>query len=254
MKIDLNCDMGESFGNYKIGNDEEMLQVITSANIACGFHAGDANVMCHTVQMAKANGVAIGAHPGFPDLEGFGRRSMECTDNELKNYIRYQVGALREFCTYAGVELQHVKPHGNMYTMAQEDDRMARAILEVIATLGKNVITFAEYNSAISNMAVKMGVPVAIEGFGDRTYAANAHYIQVRKGPDKEHQVGLIERDVRLVKEKKIKAVTGEDVDLPVQTICIHGDTIGAVDLMRGLREALEAEGVEITAAKNIVL
>ena len=253
MKIDLNCDMGESFGNYIIGNDEEMLKIVTSANIACGFHAGDANVMYKTVKYAKENNVAIGAHPGFPDLEGFGRRNMECTDDEIKNYIRYQVGALREFCNYFKVELQHVKPHGNLYTMAQEDDRMAKAILEVIASLGNDVITFAEYDSAISNMANKMGVPVAIEGFGDRTYAANAHYIQVRKGPTKEEQIGLIERNVKLVKEKKIKAVTGEIIDLPVQTICIHGDTIGAVELMRNLRNALEKEGIEITAAKNII-
>lgn len=248
MKIDLNCDLGESFGNFKMGNDVEMMKYITSANIACGFHAGDANVMCETVNMAKNAGVAIGAHPGFPDLEGFGRRNMSCTSNEIKNYIRYQVGALREFCSFAGVELQHVKPHGNLYVMAMEDNEMAKAILEVIATLGKNVITFALNDSAISNMAKTMGVPVAIEGYGDREHTYNGHIVQIRKGPDEDRTERLTQRAIRLVKEGKVITNTGKDIDLRVQTLCVHGDTFGAADLMKNIREGLEREGVEITS------
>lgn len=253
MKIDLNCDLGESFGNFKMGNDVEMMKYITSANIACGFHAGDANVMCETVQMAKNAGVAIGAHPGFPDLEGFGRRNMICTSNELKNYIRYQVGALREFCTYAGVELQHVKPHGNLYVMAMEDDEMAKAILEVISTLGKNVITFALHDSAISNMAKSMGVPVAIEGYGDREHTNNGHIVQIRKGPEEDRTARLTQRAIRLIKDKKVVTSTGDDIDLSVQTLCVHGDTFGAADLMKSIRKGLESEGIEITAISNFL-
>ncbi|MCR5212795.1 MAG: 5-oxoprolinase subunit PxpA [Eubacterium sp.] len=253
MRIDLNCDLGESFGNFTMGNDNEMMKYITSANIACGFHAGDANVMCQTVNMAKNAGVAIGAHPGFPDLEGFGRRNMTCTNNEIKNYIRYQVGALREFCNFAGVELQHVKPHGNLYVMAMEDDEMARAILEVIASLGKNVITFALNDSAISNMAKSMGVPVAIEGYGDREHTNNGHIVQIRKGPDEDRVERLTKRAIRLVKEGKVITNTGDDIDLRVQTLCVHGDTYGAWDLMKNIREKLEKENIEITAISNFL-
>jgi len=253
MKIDLNCDLGESFGNFKMGNDVEMMKYITSANIACGFHAGDANVMSETVNMAKNAGVALGAHPGFPDLEGFGRRNMTCTSNEIKNYIRYQVGALREFCSFAGVELQHVKPHGNLYVMAMEDDEMAKAILEVISSLGKNVITFALNDSAISNMAQSMGVPVAIEGYGDREHTYNGHIVQIRKGPDEDRTTRLTDRAIRLVKEGKVITNEGKDIDLRVQTLCVHGDTFGAADLMKNIREGLEREGVEITAISNFL-
>ena len=253
MKIDLNCDLGESFGNFKMGNDSEMMKYITSANIACGFHAGDANVMSETVRFARAAGVAIGAHPGFPDLEGFGRRNMSCTENEIRNYIRYQVGALREFCTYAKLELQHVKPHGNLYVMAMEDEKMARAILEVLSTLGKDVITFALNDSAISNMAKAMGVPVAIEGYGDREHTNNGHIVQIRKGPKEDLTQVLTDRAVRLVTEHKVISNTGDETELHVQTLCVHGDTYGAVNLMKNIREGLEAKGVEITAVKNII-
>lgn len=253
MKIDLNCDLGESFGNFKMGDDIEMMKYITSANIACGFHAGDANVMSRTVQMAKDAGVAIGAHPGFPDLEGFGRRNMSCSDEEIRNYIRYQVGALREFCNYAKVDLQHVKPHGNLYVMAMEDDEMARAILEVLSTLGKEVITFALNDSAISNMATKMGVPVAIEGYGDREHTNNGHIVQIRKGPEEDLTKKLTERAIRLVTEHKVISNTGDDVDLHVQTLCVHGDTFGAASLMKNIREGLEGAGVEITPIRNII-
>ncbi len=253
MKIDLNCDLGESFGNFKMGDDVEMMKYITSANIACGFHAGDANVMCKTVQMAKDAGVAIGAHPGFPDLEGFGRRNMECTNEELRNYIRYQIGALREFCSYAGVELQHVKPHGNMYVMAMEDDNMARAILEVLSTLGKEVITFALNDSAISNMAKTMGVPVAIEGYGDREHTSNGHIVQIRRGPEEDMTEKLTSRALNLVKNHKVITNTGEEIELNVQTLCVHGDTFGATRLMKSIREGLEKDGIEVTAIKNII-
>ena len=253
MKIDLNCDLGESFGNFKMGNDIEMMKYITSANIACGFHAGDANVMAETVKLAKEAGVAIGAHPGFPDLEGFGRRNMTCSNSEIKNYIRYQVGALREFCSFAGVELQHVKPHGNLYVMAMEDDEMARAILEVIATLGKNVITFALNDSAVSHMAAQMGVPVAIEGYGDREHTRDGHIVQIRKGSEEDLTETLTSRAIRLVNEHKVITNLGEDIELNVQTLCVHGDTFGAAKLMKNIREGLEREGVEITAIKNII-
>ena len=158
-KVDINCDMGESFGLYEQGNDEEMMKYISSANIACGFHAGDPHVMRKTVELAKKYNVGIGVHPGFPDLLGFGRRAMACTPSEIKDYIIYQMGALREFANIFDVKLQHCKPHGALYMRAMEDKQVARAILEAIHAVSKDMIVFALNNSEFMEEAIKMGIP-----------------------------------------------------------------------------------------------
>jgi UPF0271 protein len=173
MNMDLNCDMGESFGAYKVGLDEEVIKFITSANIACGWHAGDPMVMDRTVQMAKENGVGVGAHPGYPDLLGFGRRNIDCLPNEIRNYVVYQVGALRAFCDLHGVTLRHVKPHGNLYNTAVGDETVARAVAEAIAGVDPKLIWVALAGAKtehISRIGQEMGLAVAFEAFPDRAY------------------------------------------------------------------------------------
>ena len=168
--VDLNCDLGESFGAYKIGRDEDVIPLISSANVACGWHAGDAVVMERTVKAAAEAGVAVGAHPGFPDLVGFGRRNMNITPSEAKAYIIYQIGALQAFCRACGVKLQHVKPHGALYNMAAKDEKLAAAICEGIASVSDEIILLGLSGSVMSDAAEKVGIGFASEVFADRAY------------------------------------------------------------------------------------
>ncbi|MCD2137364.1 LamB/YcsF family protein [Salinicoccus halitifaciens] len=253
MKIDLNCDMGESFGLHVQGNDEEMMKYITSANIACGFHSGDPHVMRETVALAKKYGVGIGAHPGLPDLVGFGRRRMDCTASEMKDFVTYQMGALREFSRANGVSIQHCKPHGAMYMQAMEDHEVARAILEAIEEIDKNTIVFAVNNSAMLDEAVKMGIPVAKEGYADREHTADGSLVLTRKSRNLDDFDKMAERVVRLVKEKKVITHDGEDASLEVETICIHGDNPDAPKLAKSVVSALENAGVEIVPVKQLI-
>jgi UPF0271 protein len=170
MKIDLNCDLGESFGNYKIGMDEEVIKYISSANIACGFHASDPLVMAKTVSLAKENGVSIGAHPGYPDLVGFGRRNMNVAPEELKAMVQYQIGALNAFCKAAGIKMKHVKPHGAMYNMASKDEKLALAIAEGIAEVDDSLILLGLSGSQLLTAAATVGLKCANEVFADRAY------------------------------------------------------------------------------------
>ena len=170
MKIDLNCDLGESFGNYKIGMDEEVIKYISSANIACGFHASDPLVMVKTVSLAKENGVSIGAHPGYPDLVGFGRRNMNVAPEELKAMVQYQIGALNAFCKSAGIKMNHVKPHGAMYNMAAKDEKLALAIAEGIAEVDYSLILLGLSGSQLLTAAATVGLKCANEVFADRAY------------------------------------------------------------------------------------
>lgn len=219
MKVDLNCDMGESYALYELGNDEEMMNYITSANIACGYHAGDPHVMRKTVQLAKEYEVQIGAHPSFPDPLGFGRREMNCTDGEIKDYITYQLGALREFAKLSGLQIQHCKPHGALYTMAMEDERMAKAILEAIAEIDQNIIVFALNNSAIVELGGKMGLRIAKETFADREHTKTGAIVPVRKGQKIDDYEALADRVVRMVMEETVKTDTGEDARIKAQTV-----------------------------------
>lgn len=254
MKIDLNCDMGESFGLYQMGQDEEMMQYISSANIACGYHAGDPHVMRQTVELAQKYDVEIGAHPGFPDLLGFGRRYLTCTPQELKDYIIYQTGALQAFAEAYNLKLQHCKPHGALYMMAMSDEKLARAILEGIASFSDNMIVYALNNSAVVHVGEQMGIPIAKEVYADREHTKDGSIVLTRSGPSIQSYEDMAERVVRMVTEGKVLTPDGEEAQLEAQTVCIHGDTAGAPQLIKEICKKLDAAGVRIEPVKKILL
>ncbi len=251
-KIDFNCDMGESFGMYKMGFDEEVIKHITSANIACGFHAGDPMWMRHTVDLALRHGVAIGAHPSFPDLNGFGRRNMVVSADEAKNDVTYQVGALQAFT--ADKRLQHVKPHGAMYNMAVNDESLAQAICESILEIDPEMILVALAGSRWLDIAEDMGLKVAREIFADRALNADGTLVS-RSQPDSviHDTAEVVERSLRMVTEGKATAITGEQIDVQADSLCLHGDTPGAVEMAASLKRELEAADVEILPLARIL-
>lgn len=245
--------MGESFGLYTIGNDEEMMKHISSANIACGFHGGDPHVMKRTVQLAKEYDVAIGAHPGFPDLMGFGRRYITCTPEEVKDYVIYQMGALYAFAQAFEAKLQHCKPHGALYMMAMSDEKIARAVLEGIASFSENLIVFAFNNSAVVHVGETMGIPVAKEVYADREHTKDGSIILTRSGPSIENYEDMANRVVKMIKEGKVTTHDGLEADILAQTVCVHGDTPGAAQLVKEIRKALQQENISVEPAKHIV-
>jgi UPF0271 protein len=246
-KIDLNSDIGESFGNYMLGMDEEVLKYVTSANIACGWHAGDATVMDKTVLMAKSLNTSIGAHPGFPDLMGFGRREMKVGYEEAKNYIKYQIGALWAFARSHSVELQHVKPHGAFYNMAAKDSRMARAIAEAVYEVDKGLILVGLAESEMIRTGKDIGLKVANEVFADRAYNPDGTLVSRNiNGAVIHDRDTAINRVIRMVKEGKVTSVTGEDINIQADTICVHGDNPSAVLFVQEIRKALEKENIKV--------
>lgn len=255
LKVDINCDLGESYGSFKIGCDEDVMPHITSANVACGFHAGDAMVMAHTVKLAKRHNVAIGAHPGFPDLMGFGRREMKLSGEEAKNYIIYQVGALQAFAKTMDVGLQHVKPHGALYNMAMKDTTLARAIVGGIAVFDPDLIVFAQIKSEMAKVATKAGLRVAYEVFADRAYNPDGSLVsRAVSGAIIEDSKIITERAIEMVKEKRVVAIDGKIVDLgEVHTICVHGDNLKAVTLVKALRKGLEKTGISVVSVGKFV-
>ena len=251
-RIDFNCDMGESFGMYKMGLDEEVIKYITSANIACGFHAGDPNWMRQTVKLAEAQGVAVGAHPSFPDLAGFGRRSMGATPEETRNDVIYQMGALQAF-TSAG-KLQHVKPHGAMYNMAVDDPDLARAICDAVLEVDDTVAILALAGSRWIDIAHEMGLRVGREIFADRALNQDGTLVSRSQPGSVIHDVSeVVERSLQMVTEGRTKAINGDLIELEADSLCLHGDTPGAVDMAKELKAALEAEGVEIRPLGELV-
>ena len=251
-KIDFNCDMGESFGMYKMGLDEEVIKHITSANIACGFHAGDPNWMRSTVKLAEDHGVAIGAHPSFPDLSGFGRRTMNASALEVKNDVIYQMGALQAFT--GAKRLQHVKPHGAMYNMAVDDQNLATAICEAALEVDSNVVLLALAGSQWISVAEDLGLRVGREIFADRALNADGTLVSRSKEGSVIHDIQeVVDRSLRMVTEGKAVAVSGEVIDVEADSLCLHGDTPGAVDMARALKKALFAEGVKVTPLGELV-
>lgn len=245
--IDLNCDMGESYGRWTLGADAEIMPLITSANVACGFHGGDPHVMRKTVALALKHGVAVGAHPSLPDLMGFGRRVMDVTPPELKDYLCYQIGALREFVRAAGSDLQHVKPHGILYSMAEGDEAIRGAIGEAVRESGKELILMTLASGKYDGHCRKMGIRVASEGFADRAYNVDGTLVS-RKLPgalitDPERASA---QAARMALEGKVCTLDGVEIDISVQTICCHGDTPGAQHIVRAVREGLEKAGVSV--------
>ncbi|MDD2958154.1 MAG: LamB/YcsF family protein [Lachnospiraceae bacterium] len=250
-KIDMNSDLGESFGRYTIGMDEAVLGNITSANVACGFHASDPVVMEKTIRMAKEQGVQIGAHPGFPDLMGFGRRSMQLSTGEAKAYTLYQISALGGMCRAQGVELQHVKPHGALYNMAAKDYKLAQAICQAICEYDKNLIVMALSGGELVHAARDMGLPVALEVFADRAYEEDGSLVDRRKdGAMITDEDLAIRRVIRIIKEQKVTAITGKDISVKADSICVHGDGEKAVAFVKRIHRELEKEGIEISPLK----
>ena len=244
-KIDLNCDMGESFGMYKMGLDEEVIKYISSANVACGFHAGDPMWMRHTVKMAEEHGVAVGAHPSFPDLSGFGRRNMNVTPEEAKNDVIYQVGALTAFTSNG--RLQHVKPHGALYNQAVDDETLARAICEAVLEVDEQMVLLVLAGSRWERVATDMGLRVGREIFADRAVNADGSLVSRSVDGAVIHDVEeVVERSLRMVSEKKAQAVTGEEIEVDADSLCLHGDTPGAVEMAKTLERELRASGVDI--------
>ena len=244
--------MGESFGMYKMGLDEQVIRHITSANVACGFHAGDPGWMRKTVELAEARGVAVGAHPSFPDLAGFGRRNMTVSPQEARDDIVYQIGALAAFT--AEGRLQHVKPHGAMYNMAVNDENLAKAICEAALSVDESMALLALAGSRWIDVARGMGLRVGREIFADRALNADGTLVSRSAPGSVIHDTQeVVERSLRMVTEGKAQAIGGEIIELEADSLCLHGDTPGAVEMASALKSALESEGVEIVPLGEIV-
>ena len=251
-RIDFNCDMGESFGMYKMGFDEEVIKYITSANIACGFHAGDPMWMRKTVALAEKQRVAVGAHPSYPDLNGFGRRNMVMDPEEAKNDVIYQMGALSAF-THAK-RLQHVKPHGAMYNQAVNDRSLAAAVCEAVLEVDPQMVLVALAGSPWIAVAEEMGVRVAREIFADRALSADGTLVSRSKPGSVIHDTAeVVERSLRMVTEGRATAITGEELDVEADSLCLHGDTPGAVEMAKAVSDGLKSSGVEIVPVGQLV-
>ena len=253
-RVDLNSDLGESFGRYTLGMDDKIIPLITSANVACGYHASDPVVMEKTIALAKEAGIRVGAHPGFPDLMGFGRRNMNVSPAEAKTYTLYQLGALDGFCRAAGVKLQHVKPHGAFYNMAAKDYKLSVAICEAIKNFDKDLIVLALSGGELAKAAKDMGLRTALEVFADRGYEEDGTLVDRRKeGAMITDEQEAIDRVIRMVKEKKVTAVTGRDISIQADSVCVHGDGVKALAFVEKIRAALQKEEIQICSLDEIV-
>jgi UPF0271 protein len=249
MKIDLNCDMGEGFGVYSVGSDEQAMPFITSANVACGFHASDPATIWKTVKLAKAHGVSIGAHPSYPDLVGFGRRPMELTADEVTADLIYQIGALSAFCRYEGVTLHHVKPHGALYNTAAVNSSIARAIAEAIKSVDDSLYMVCLSNSEMVTAAEAAGIKYVEEVFADRAYTREGKLVPRNQAGAVIHDPSVAaERVLAMVRDRSVTAIDGTIVPLTAQTICVHGDTAEAIEMIRVIRTRLEQENVQLKA------
>ncbi len=252
-QVDLNCDLGESFGAYKIGMDEQILPLISSANIACGFHAADPMVMERTTVLAAANGIGMGAHPGFPDLQGFGRREMKLSPAEVKALIVYQIGALSAFVKAAGGSLQHVKAHGALYNMAGKDEKLAMAICEGIKAVDGSLIVLGQSGSRMEEAAKKLGLPFAKEVFADRAYEEDGSLVaRSKSGAMIEDEEEAVNRVIRMIKEGKVRTVTGKEISIQADSVCVHGDGEKALRFVEKIRKALLAEGIAIKPLREM--
>jgi UPF0271 protein len=242
--IDLNADMGESYGRWTLGNDEALMPHLTSANIACGFHGGDPHVMRKTVGLALEHGVGIGAHVGLPDLLGFGRRRIAVSPGELRDYVLYQAGAMKAYAEAAGAQLQHVKPHGVMYTMVQEDLALAQEVADAVAELGDGVILLLA-SKTVAEAAAQAGVPFVPEGYVDLDYGSDGKLVieRVKQLRDPE---AMAERAVRLATEGKVPTLDGGELELEASSICVHGDAPNAPEIAAAIRRGLEGAGVTL--------
>ena len=252
--IDLNSDLGESFGPWPMGQDDELMRSITSANVACGFHAGDPGVMRRTIALALQHGVAVGAHPGFPDLVGFGRRELQASAQEIEDFVLYQVSALAGLAAAAGVRLQHVKAHGALYNMAARDRDVAAAVARGTAAFDRELVLFGLPNSELLREGQKAGLRVAAEVFADRAYEPDGSLASRRKpGSVLHNDDAVVARAVRMARSGEVMATDGSVIQVKADTICVHGDTPGAADLARRVRSGLEAAGIRVQPVKTFL-
>lgn len=252
--VDLNCDLGESFATYTLGMDADVIPHITSANVACGWHGGDPLVMQKTVALCKQHGVAVGAHPSYPDLLGFGRRNMVITADEARAYIKYQVGALQAFCRAEGLELQHVKPHGALYNAMARDPALAEAVCRGIRDCGSELIVMALAGSIVVDAAKSLGLPVAQEVFADRAYEEDGSLVDRRKeGSMITDEQQAIARVIRMVTEGKVKAITGKDIPVSAHSVCVHGDGPKALAFVQSIHAALQKAGITVAPLREVI-
>jgi len=248
-RIDLNCDMGESFGAWKMGADAEVMPFISSANVACGFHAGDPATIRATVRLAVDQGVAVGAHPSLPDLQGFGRRAMKIAPQEMYDLVLYQAGAVEAFARAAGAKLHHVKCHGALYNMAANDEALSEAMVRAVRDLGSAVMVYALSGSRNFEKAKQLGVPVAGEVFADRGYSDDGTLApRDRPGGMIEDPAASVKQALAMIEEGCVTSLSGKRVPVSADTMCLHGDQPGAVAFARALRAAFGQRGIEVAA------
>ncbi|SHM00547.1 UPF0271 protein [Roseovarius pacificus] len=252
--VDLNCDMGEGFGQWSLSEapDEELMSLISSANIAAGFHAGDPNSMDRVVKLAQQYGVGLGAHPGYNDLQGFGRRYIRTNAEELVNDIVYQVGAIREFGRRYGIPLQHVKPHGALYMEAAVNEELSQWMVDTLQKISSDTIIFCMDVSKTYEVATRLGHPVVREFYADRDYDDSGSIVFKRQvaRPDPEQ---IAEKCVRACKEGKVRTVDGNDIGIEFESICFHSDTPGALEIGRAIRKGLADNGITVAAAATVL-
>lgn len=252
--VDINCDMGEAFGRWRIGDtkDEHLLPHVSSANIAAGFHAGDPNLIDDTVRLSTEHGVSVGAHPGFNDLQGFGRRKISGSNREIVNDIIYQVGALREFCRRYGTTIQHVKPHGALYMELASNAELSHAFVGYMRTAAPNVPIFCMHISETYRAAKLFGHPVIRELYADRDYDDTGSIVFTRDAgrPDPKE---IAKKVVRACLESKVRTVSGGDISIEFESICFHSDTLGALEIVGEMRSALHSEGIRIAPVSQIL-
>ncbi|MDR3075682.1 MAG: LamB/YcsF family protein [Synergistaceae bacterium] len=252
VKIDMNSDLGEGFGAWRMGDDRAVLASVSSANVACGYHAGDPSIMRETVKLCAEHGVAVGAHVSYPDLVGFGRRNMSCSPQEVYDYCMYQIGALRAFCRAGGVELQHVKPHGALYNQAAKDRKLADAVASAVKDSGDGVILMGLAGSEFAPAAEAAGVRFAAEAFADRAYLKDGSLMPRSKEGSVIHDAALAaSRVVRMVTKGTVTADDGSEIQFRPDSICLHGDTKEAVEMAAAVRRALEDAGAAIRPLKE---
>lgn len=252
VRIDINCDMGESFGNWSMGRDADVMPYITSANIAGGYHAGDPHVMRDTVDLAVDHDVGIGIHPGLPDKMGFGRRKMDMTSQELRDYVTYQLGALSSFAAATGASVQHVKPHGAMYSMLSENPDHARAVMEGILDVDSDLIYLATDMNIYEVAREVDGLRAVFEGYVDLTYRADRSLIVERQKERLDPEM-VADRFVNIALDGQVEADNGEIIDIPADSICIHGDTPNAVEILETIHERVEEHDIELASLPTVV-
>ncbi|UOQ94576.1 LamB/YcsF family protein [Halobacillus shinanisalinarum] len=252
--VDINCDMGESFGAYTMGRDEEILDYVTSANIACGFHAGDPSTMRKTVKLALEKNVGIGVHPGLQDLAGFGRRNIAISPKEAYDLVVYQIGALSSFVKAEGGRIQHVKPHGALFNMAAKDAELSEAIAEAVYNVDPGMILFGLSGSELVKAGKKVGLKTANEVFSDRTYQMDGSLTsRTESNALITNPEEAIKQVIRMVKEKQVMSVQGSDVTIQADTICIHGDGVTALDFAKNISATLKEADIAVEKIQDIL-